>query len=88
MKGHRFVIPENHRFRTLQSIQADESKDKKELRSSIVSPEERRIIARAWAHHSVSFRKLASLRRATESAIENALRMELWRVQPPTRRIA
>lgn len=69
--------------RAIRPAQTIEIPRKPVKRSHIKSPTLRRNIADQWLYYGRSFTKLANDFEATEKAIENVLRADVFHVHPP-----
>jgi hypothetical protein len=85
---HTGSLRHNGRHRAIQTVQTIDVAEKTERRSAIISPGERRAVVRMFLFYSRSITKLADIFRANESAIENVIRQEVYRVYPPMKRAA
>jgi hypothetical protein len=85
---HTGSIRRSGRQGAIHAVQTIETAEKTERRSAIISPGERRAVVRMFLFYSRSITKLADIFRANESAIENVIRQEVYRVYPPMRRAA
>jgi hypothetical protein len=83
---HTGSLRHNGRSGAVQPVQTIDSAEKTVRRKEIVSDGEKKSVVRRWLYHAKSVRQLANALCAEESAVENVLRQNVYRVYPPMRR--